>query len=514
MERYICIHGHFYQPPRENPWLDEIERQESAYPFHDWNERITVECYAPNTAAPILGEHEDVVRVLNTYAWISFNMGPTLLSWLERKAPETYLAILEADRESQQRFDGHGSALAQCYNHMIMPLANRRDKYTQVSWGIRDFEYRFQRRPEGIWLPETAVDLETLEILAEQGITFTLLSPYQAARVRAPGEACWWDVTGARIDPTRPYIQRLPSGREIALFFYDGSASQGVAFEGLLHSGERFAQRLAGIFADYRDWPQLAHIATDGESYGHHHRHGEMALAYALHSIETHHLARITNYGEYLAKHPPSWEVDILENSSWSCAHGVGRWREDCGCSLGSPPDWNQAWRAPLRRALDWLRDEVAWHFEHLGCTWLQDPWAARDDYIQVVLDRSADSVGTFLQRHEVRPLDLHEIDQALKLLELQRQAMLMYTSCGWFFDDVSGIETVQILRYAGRVIQLAEGLFGENLEPTFLRMLRQARSNGSEYEHAQQVYEACVRSGMPELAPVPNKHAGLTSNA
>jgi alpha-amylase/alpha-mannosidase (GH57 family) len=348
MDRYLCIHCHFYQPPRENPWLESIELQDSAYPYHDWNERITAECYAPNATSRILTGDNRITRIVNNYSRISFNFGPTVLSWLADRSPDTYQAILDADRESQERFSGHGSAIAQAYNHIIMPLANRRDKQTQVIWGIRDFESRFGREPEGMWLPETAVDVETLEVLAEQGIAFTVLAPYQARQERRIGTTKFKLVEGGNVDPTRAYICKLPSGRSINLFFYDGPISRAVAFEGLLTNGENFSNRLLSGFTDHRRWPQLMHIATDGETYGHHHANGDMALAYALHHVESNYLAKLTNYGEYLEKHPPTHEVEIFENTAWSCSHGVGRWSRDCGCNSGGKPGWNQAWRAPL----------------------------------------------------------------------------------------------------------------------------------------------------------------------
>jgi alpha-amylase/alpha-mannosidase (GH57 family) len=494
MERYICIHGHFYQPPRENPWLETIEFQDSAYPYHDWNERITAECYAPNVSSRILDGDGRVVQILNNCSKISFNFGPTLLSWLDEKAPETYWAILEADRESQKAFSGHGSALAQAYNHMILPLANRGDKYAQIFWGIRDFERRFGRRPEGMWLPETAVDLETLEILAELGIQFSILAPHQASRVRRMGARNWRDVSGERIDPSMAYEQRLPSGRKIALFFYDGPISRAVAFERLLAKGEDFANRLLSAFSDTRTQPQLVHIATDGESYGHHHRFGDMALAYALHYIESNNLAKITNYAEYLEKFPPTHQVDIFENSSWSCVHGVERWKSDCGCNLGGHAGWNQSWRAPLREALDWLRDALAAPYEEKAREFLRDPWAVRNEYIDVIPDRSPKSVGRFLAQHAVRDLNEEEQITVLKLLELQRHAMLMYTSCGWFFDELSGIETVQIIQYAGRAVQLARELFGDIIEPPFLKLLERAKSNVREHRDGRYIYEKWVK--------------------
>ncbi|MGH7843884.1 MAG: DUF3536 domain-containing protein, partial [Candidatus Binatia bacterium] len=424
MDRYVCIHGHFYQPPRENPWLESIELQDSAYPYHDWNERITAECYAPNAMARILNSENCILKMINNYSKISFNFGPTLLSWMEANAPDTYRAILEADKESQNRFSGHGSALAQAYNHMIMPLANRRDKISQVYWGVRDFERRFQRKPEGMWLPETAVDSETLEIMAEHRISFTILAPHQAKRVRRIGGRAWRDISSGQIDPTMPYLLRLASGRSITIFFYDGPISRAVAFEGLLSKGENFAHRLLSAFREERDWYELVHIATDGESYGHHHRFGEMALAYALNYIESNGLARLTNYGEYLENHPPTHQVEIFEKTSWSCAHGIDRWWTNCGCNSGAHPAWSQAWRTPLRNALDWLRDTLAPLFENQAKTFLRDPWAARNDYIDFVLDRAPDSIESFLQRHASRSLPAADRITVLKLLELQRHAM------------------------------------------------------------------------------------------
>ncbi|MET0502298.1 MAG: DUF3536 domain-containing protein, partial [Candidatus Binatia bacterium] len=496
-QRYICIHGHFYQPPRENPWLEAVELQDSAYPYHDWNERITAECYAPNSVSRILDGDNQIIRLVNNYSKISFNFGPTLLSWLEVKAPDVYAAILEGDRESRKNFSGHGSALAQIYNHMILPLANPRDRRTQILWGIGDFERRFKRMPEGLWLPETAVNIESLEILAEVGIRFTILAPHQAQRVRSIGGRVWQDVTGARIDPTQAYEQRLPSGRKIALFFYDGPIARAVAFEGLLSSGEHLANRLVSAFSDERKRPQLVHIATDGESYGHHHRFGDMALAYALNTIESTQLAQLTNYGEYLERYPPTHQVDIIEKTSWSCFHGIDRWWSNCGCRTGGDPDWNQDWRTPLRDALDRLRDSVASPFEKRGRQLLKDPWAARNDYLSVMNDRSTGNVEGFFARHSARPLTAAEMTIALKLLELQRHAMLMYASCGWFFDELSGIETVQAILFAGRTVQLAQELFGDSLESEFIERLAAARSNLPEYGDGRRIYETLVRPAM-----------------
>lgn len=493
--RYVCVHGHFYQPPRENPSLEYVEFQESAYPYHDWNERITAECYAPNAASRIMDDQGRIASIVNNYAKISFNFGPTLLSWLEEKAPDVYQSILEADTTSRENFSGHGSAIAQAYNHVILPLASSRDKRTQVLWGIRDFEHRFQRAPEGMWLPETAVDLETLDVLAEHGIRFTILAPRQASRVRKIGSRAWKDISGERIDPTRPYLVKLPSRRTMAAFFYDGPISRAVAFEHLLDNGQQFAERIASGFSDTRDWTQLVHIATDGESYGHHHHFGEMALSYALDHLESSNLAQLTNYGEFLKNHPPTHQAEIFENSSWSCVHGIERWKSDCGCNSGGHADWNQRWRAPLRNALDWLRDQLAQLFQEKGQLLFKDPWAARDAYIDVVLDRSDENVGRFFAQHANHELNDEAKVTALKLLEMQRHAMLMYTSCGWFFDELSGIETVQVIHYAGRALQLAEELSGNTtLEASFLEKLSEAKSNLPEHRDGANIYEKFVK--------------------
>jgi len=391
---------------------------------------------------------------------------------------------------------------------MILPLANRRDKMTQVIWGIRDFEHRFKRRPEGMWLPETAVDLETLEILAEAEIRFTLLAPRQAKRVRPLGENAWRDVSGEKIDPSMAYRMNLPSGRQIALFFYDGPISKAVAFEGLLARGESLAGRLLSGFSDQRTWPQLVHIATDGESYGHHHPNGDMALAYALHTIESKNLARLTNYGEYLEKHPPTHEVEIFENSSWSCVHGIERWRGNCGCSSGGYPEWNQEWRGPLRQALDWLRDGLAPAFGKMAGKYLKNPWDARNDYVRVVLDRSQEASEAFLAAHARRPLNASERVIVWRLLELQRNAMLMYTSCGWFFDEISGIETIQVIQYAGRALQIGKQLFDGMLEPRFLELLEAAISNLPELGNGSRLFEEWVKPATVSLEAVAAHYA------
>ena len=497
---FVCIHCHFYQPPRENAWLEAVESQDSASPYHDWTDRITAECYLPNGASRILDGAGRIAKIVNNYARISFNFGPTLLSWMAERAPLAYEQILKADRESQQIFSGHGSAIAQAYNHLILPLANSRDKQTQIVWGIEDFRHRFGRDPEGMWLPETAVDLETLEILSSQGIKFTILAPYQAARLRRDKAKEWINLDGRGIDSKRAYACNLPSGRSISLFFYDAVVSRAVAFEKLLFSGENLARRLLGRFDPEGDSAQLIHIATDGESYGHHHIHGDMALAYALDYLGQNKTVRMTNYGEYWAQHPPAQEVEILERTSWSCAHGVGRWDSNCGCNSGGNGLWKQEWRRPLREALDWLRDELAPLYQAAAKELLRDPWTARDEYGRVITDHASGKIDSFLDEHAVRNLSAEEVVRALRLLEMQRHLMLMYTSCGWFFDEPTGPETVQVLQYAARAVQLSEVLFGSKREEQFLTRLERVWSNIPECGNGRNIYEKFVRPAMVDL--------------
>ena len=500
MSRFICIHGHFYQPPRENAWLEEIEVQDSAAPYHDWNERVSAESYAPNSASRILDDRDRIVDIVNNYASISFDAGPTLLSWMERASPEVYRAILEADKASRTRFRGHGGAMAQAYNHMIMPLAMSRDKRTQVIWGIRDFESRFGRMPEGMWLPETAVDLESLDIMAEHGILFTVLAPHQASETRPLAGGEWRDASGGNVDSKKPYLCRLPSGRTIALFFYDGPISHDIAFGNLLRNGELFAKRLVSGFSAEGGRPELVHIATDGETYGHHHRFGDMALAYALRYLEENGLAEISVYGAYLERFPPADEVKIVERTSWSCAHGIERWQSDCACNSGAHPGWNQEWRAPLRKAMDWLGAKAAGIFESGLGSYTPDPWAARDDYIRVVLDRSPESVEAFFARHIELGLSPQDKIKVLKLLEMERHAMLIFTSDGWFFDDISNVETVQVIQYAARVMQLACDIAGIDLEPEYVGILEEARSNVPRHKNGAVVFETLVRPAVVDF--------------
>ncbi|MGC9223852.1 MAG: DUF3536 domain-containing protein [Terracidiphilus sp.] len=514
-KRYICIHGHFYQPPRENPWLETVETQDGAAPYHDWNERVCAECYAPNGAARVVNAKNQITRIVNNYARISFNFGPTLMSWLRENAQRTYRTILEGELRSRQRNQGHSSALAQVYNHMILPLANARDKITQIRWGIAEYENSYGLRPEGMWLPETAADNATLEALAANGIRFTILAPHQCKRIRPlgkdgdPSDGGWTSTPDSTVDTTRPYLARFPSGASIAVFFYNGPISRAIAFEGLLNSGDNFVARLKGGFKESAQ-PQLVHVATDGESYGHHHRHGEMALAYAMRLIEQDKSVKLINYAAFLEKFPPEFECEIAEDTSWSCPHGVERWRSNCGCNSGRA-GWNQLWRAPLRKALDELRDALIPLTEQQGARLFHDVWAARDAYVQVVLDRSTESVDRFLAAHAAHPLSDEERVRAQELMEMQRHAQLMYTSCGWFFDDISGIETVQIIAYAARVLQLAAHVFGEQaaqLEPAFLARLAEARSNDPAAGDGAVIYRKCVASQELHLEQVAAHYA------
>lgn len=517
IKKFITIHGHFYQPPRENPWTECIERQESSAPYHDWNERIASECYTPNAFSRILDNQDRIEEIVNNYAFFSYNFGATLLSWLERHAPQTYQRILEADSLSAEKFSGHGSAMAQAYNHIIMPLANERDKITQVRWGIADFKRRFGRDPEAMWLPETAVNYTTLEVLIDHGFKYLILSPFQAERI-APltDRKQWQDVSDEGIDTTQPYRCFLKNGNRnkfIDIFFYHPTLSRGVAFEHLLRDAKIFGERINKSYNPNQNRVQLINIATDGESYGHHEPFGDMGFAYLMNVVAPKLKIIPTNYGEFLENNPPIWEVKLKEGpkgegTSWSCTHGVGRWYRDCGCSSGGKRNWNQKWRRPLRKALDELRDDLAVFYEKKGARLLKDVWVARNDYIHVILDRSPESVQSYFRKHQLRPLSENEEVETLKLLELQRQAQLMYTSCGWFFSEISGIETVQIMKYAARAIQIAESLGGTNFETQFLSELKHAKSNIPQFQNGAKVYQKFVKPSVVTFAKVVNHFA------
>jgi len=495
---YITVHGHFYQPPRENPYLDAIERQPSAAPFHDWNERILHECYRPNAFARIFDDSGELVDIVNNYEFMSFNIGPTLMAWLDRYDAETYAKILEADRRSCDRLAGHGNAIAQVYNHIIMPLANRRDKQTQVRWGLADFRHRFGREPEGMWLAETAIDRETVEVLIDEGLKFVILAPSQVERCRPlPSEAtldpAWLMVNGGQIDPTRPYRCYVDAARSryLDIFFYDGPISRDMGFNDVLEGSKTFADRLAlAIHGDPRP-AQIISVATDGETFGHHKADKEKCLAYCFRSEFQQRGWIVSNYAHYLSLYPPTWECELKEVTAWSCAHGVDRWQDDCGC--GAASDLHQRWRKPLRESLNWLRDCLIEVYQQYAPQWLTHPWQARDEYIAVILRRSPATIAQFLQTHQTHPLSPDEQTDVLHLLEMQRHSLLMFTSCGWFFEEISRPEGTQILRYAARAIELAGIVAGIDLEPEFIQRLAAAPSNELRYGNGAELYRQAV---------------------
>ncbi len=509
MKNYICIHGHFYQPPRENAWLEEIEKQESAFPYHDWNERISAECYGPNGACRILNDEQKIINIVNNYSDISFNFGPTLLSWMEKCDPDTYHSIILADIISRQKHNGFGNAIAQVYNHIIMPLANTRDKKTQILWGIKDFRKRFGRDPEGMWLAETAVDTETLELLVEQNIHFTILAPRQAKAFKKNNAPGWTEISDVNnLDTTVPYLYTLPSGRTINLFFYDGKISRDVAFNGLLNSGKLFASTLLNAIDKKSEHPQLINIATDGETYGHHHYRGDMALASCLDELKNNKDVAIINYAEYLSLFSVDHEIQIIENSSWSCVHGIERWRSNCGCSDGGHPNFHQKWREPLRNALNWLKTQVDLIYEKELLLIVVDPWSLRNNYIEIILNRNEKTIDFFIEKHCPAIITKDQKIKIIRLLEMQRNAMLMFTSCGWFFDEVSRIETKQILHYADRVVQIAEHELGVKLYDDFLQLLTLIPSNLEQFGNAAILYEKEIRPQRLTLTKVGMHHA------
>ena len=494
LRRFVCIHGHFYQPPRENPWTRDVERESSAAPYHDWNERIASECYGPNSASPLVGEDGRIVEMANNYAKMSFDFGPTLLRWIESHYSELHARIVDADRESARNFSGHGSAMAQVYNHMIMPLASPADRRTQTRWGIRDFQRRFGRYPEGMWLPETAVDTDTLEALAEEGIKFTILSPRQALAVRKEGDARWNDVSGGSVDTKRAYHYRLPSGLGISLFFYDDAISTRIAFGDLLSDGARMSRAFLERFSE-DEGPQLVNVASDGETYGHHHRNGHVSLTRSIWEVQKSGFASMTNYGLFLSLSTPSYEVRLAEPSAWSCAHGVDRWRSNCGCGSEIRPGYNQEWRTPLRRSLDWLRDQ----FTELYVTEGNEVF---DDKAATLADLGGSGIGTeqgpreFVETHVRRVLGAGGIKKGMDLAELAECGALMFASCAWFWEDISRPETRQMLRYAARGMELARQVSGKDLEPDFSRRLGQAVPNDRGFRSGPGLFSQLIQMG------------------
>ncbi|MBI5625452.1 MAG: DUF3536 domain-containing protein [Elusimicrobia bacterium] len=489
--KFVCVHGHFYQPPRENPWLEEGEPEESASPYRDWNERILNECYGPNAAAPSLDGFGRIRELRNNYEALSFNFGATLSSWLERKHPALYSLILEADRSSLEA-RGHGNAIAQPFIHAILPLQTRRDKRTMVRWGIADFEFRFNRKPEGMWLPETGVDDETLEVLIEEGIRFTILAPHQAAKVRALGAEQWTVPGEPPLNTSRPYRwnSKAQPGKSIALFFFYNELHLEVARRQGLADGERLARKFRACFMPDAS-VQLVHTATDGEYFGHHRKRGHEALSQAFQWLESEG-AKVVNYAQFLDLYPPPQEVELAQDTAWSCAHGLGRWSDDCGCKIEPDKPTQQRWRKPLLEALGWLKAKLDEVYEKEAAVLFRDPWLARDHYVSRLLDDSPSAADAFLFKHAKRNLTPKEALTCLRLCEMQRWRLLMLTSCGWFFDDISGIEAVQNLRFAGRAIELA-GASAPELERGFKDLLLRAPSNEGRFATGAGVFEKLV---------------------
>lgn len=496
---YLCIHGHFYQPPRENPWTDEIELQPLAAPFHDWNERIFHECYKPNTEAIIADlSTNEVLETINNYQYLSFNFGPALLHWISEKYPETYDKIIAADKISLKNHNGHGNAIAQVYNHIIMPLADRQDNITQIKWGLYDFEYHFGRKSEGIWLAETACNDDTLEYLIDEGVKFIILDPSQALKVRKIKEVNWRDVSYGNIDTRHPYrvFSKINPDKFIDIFFYEGPLSKNIAFDDIIYSAERLMYRIESLVIPNYDKPQLINMAVDGETFGHHKHFTERTIAYLTAKLAPERGFTVTNYSEYLSLFPPDYEVRLKrgnngEGTSWSCIHGVERWKSDCGCNTGGEPGWNQKWREPLRNALNGLRDSLASIFVTEGKKYFTDVWKARNEYIKIILDSSNENIKSFFGENSGKVPSEDETKKAIKLLEIQKYSLLMFTSCGWFFSDISGIETVQILAYAKRAIEITKELFDVNLEENLLKELENAISNKAEFKNGAEIYKA-----------------------
>jgi len=496
----LIIHGHFYQPPRENPWTGVVDPEPSAEPFHDWNERIAAECYAANAAARV------GTLVVNNYEKINFNFGPTLLSWLEEHHPENYQLILKADRLSVRERSGHGNAIAQAYGHAILPLCNPRDRLTQVLWGIADFRHRFKREPASLWLPETACNDATLSLLIEERLKYVILAPGQAERYRPLNTTEWRSTADGGIDVSRAYryFHRDGSGRSIAIFFYDGQLARSIAFEKALVSSAALVKMFQDAARGIGRGGELVNIAVDGETFGHHFKFGDLCLAHALEVEAPQAGFELTNYGQYLERYPPEFEIEINhgpegEGSSWSCVHGVSRWLRDCGCHTGGGPGWNQQWRGPLRAALNFLRDEAAREFERAGSELFHDVWGARNCYIQVILSK-ASMRPDFFHFQAKRALSPREENRALTLLEMQRAALLMFTSCGWFFSDISGLEPIQVLKYACRVIDLMNDLGLPSPRRRFLEILSEAKSNRSDLGNGADIYRTLVEPLRPSL--------------
>ncbi len=486
----LCIHGHFYQPPRQDPWIEDVLPEGSAAPYMNWNERIARECYSPLAFARLLDKDGYVREMVNCYEWISFNFGPTLLSWIERHLPQTYSRILEGDRLSLER-TGHGNAIAQVYHHSILPLDSPRERKMEIRWSIHDFRARFGRDPEGMWLAEAAVDTPTLEDLAAEGISFTILSPQQAEAILPPEKDTWVEVDENSLDTSRPYRLDLPSGQHMVVFFYHGPLSTAVAFEHLLADGEGFWQRLSSESGE-----KMKLLATDGESYGHHSKFGEMALAYVLdQGRKGRDGNRLANCPELLEAFPPQCKVRIKEQSSWSCMHGLKRWQEHCGCADGGHPDWRQYWRKPLRRALNYLKYYADEHFQKQGKEIFADRESALLDYGRVLAGAesgSAFATENFLEAGEEKK------QLGWTLLEMQRHCLASFSSCAWFFDDIYRLEPMNALTSALRGMQLLQVAGGPDVRGGFLEILEDADSNREDVGSGKEIWEKDIETRLP----------------
>jgi hypothetical protein len=486
----LVVHGHFYQPPRENPWTDEMPREPTAAPFHDWNARIHAESYRANAFARIQDGAGHILAIVNNYARLSFNVGPTLARWIAQHDPQVAGRLQAADADQRRRL-GSGGAIAQAYAHPIVPLLNPADRRTHLLWGLQDFQRRFGRPAAGLWLPETGVSPETLEALIELGVTFTILAPEQIAAVRGPGEAEWTAVNREGIDTGRAYFwrHRDGSGRRIAIGIFDGPISRAVAFGDSSADAGTFLQSVhAAADRSQVTEQRLVLCASDGELWGHHKKFADLTLAYATHTEAAARGIEVTNLAAYLERHPPGWEMQLAagrqgEGTAWSCAHGLGRWQRDCGCNMSTALGWNQRWRGPLRQALDLVRDAAAHFYEEAAADLLVDPWGARDAYGEVVdaplgmRDRALAEFG----RPALQAGGEAVRDRARLLLELQRATLLMYASCGWFFDDIAGLEASLVIRMAAHALDLMGQAGGRPPTKDVLAVLAEGKSNRTE---------------------------------
>lgn len=514
----LVVHGHFYQPPRDNPWTDEVPLEPSAAPFPNWNARINAECYRANAYARVYG-HDDRIRAMtNNYERISFNFGPTLARWIDRHDPRTMARIRAGDAAQVARL-GVGGALAQVWGHPIAPLLSPVDRRTQILWGLQDFKRRFGRDAEGIWLPETAVDPQTLEALIDAGLTYTILAPEQVAAVRAPGSG-WTTVDRDSLDTGRAYrwLHSDGSGRSITLAVFDGALSRDLAFGNAVRDAATFVHRIRAAAGRSRvEGRRLVIAASDGELYGHHKKFADLTLAYATTIEAQTHGVEVTNLAAYLAAEPATWEADLAkgphgEGTAWSCSHGLGRWRRHCGCAMRSSAEsgWSQAWRGPLRDALDLLRDRTVTFFEDAASDLFVDPWGTRDAY-GTVLDDPIDA-RSLLLREGGRPRlaggEIAALDQAHRLMEMQRSALAMYASCGWFFDDIGGLESGIVLRHAAHLMDLWRTVGGKPPESEFLEVLASARSNQADHGTGADVFRR--QSAGRITAPLVVAHAAF----